>query len=103
MPTANIVVQTIVMANMKVAIAVKAGRRRAAIQTTSGLIAAIASSKVQGWFGRKTMPAHSTAATVSARAASVSSRRGGGLRISDASPIASGATVMMPSASEATQ
>src|SRR5262245_28403859 len=103
MPTANVVVQTIVMAHMKVAVAVKAGRRRAAIQTSIGLSAAIASSKVHRSLGKKTMPAHKPATNASAKAPSASSRRGGKSRINDANPIASGATVMVPSASEANQ
>src|SRR5579871_1045941 len=103
MPTANVVVQTIVMAHMKVAAAVKAGRKRAAIQTSRGLSVASANSKVQGLFGMKTMLAHRAAATASAEVPSASSRRGGTLRSRDAIPITSGATVMVPSASEANQ
>src|SRR3954471_20670878 len=103
MPTANVIVQSIVMAHMKVAAAVNAGRKRAAIKTSSGLSAEIASSKIQGWLGKKIMPAHKTAVTVSAKAPSTSSRRGGKSRIIDASPIASGAMVMVPGVSEANQ
>src|SRR5262245_61095924 len=90
MPTANVVVKTIVMAHVEVTAAVKGGRERAAIQRSNGLSVEMASSKVQGWFGKKTRPAHKTADTVSAKAPSASSRRGGKSRIIDASPITSG-------------
>src|SRR5689334_12394842 len=103
MPMANVVVQTMVMAHKKVATAVKTGRKRAAMKTSSGLSAAIASSEVQGWFGSSTMPEHKAAAIASASAPPASSRRVGGARANDASPIASGATLILPSASDVNQ
>ena len=103
MPIAKIVVQTIVIATMNVAIAVNAGRRRDAIQSRSGQSAPIASSAVQGSLGKKTSKAHTRDTTASAKTPSAISRRGGRLRANDASPIARGATAMIPSASDENQ
>ena len=103
MPIAKIVVQTIVIATTNVAAAVNAGRRRAAIQSRSGLSAPIASYAVQGSLGNKTSKALTRHTTASAKTPSAISRRGGRLCINDASPIASGATAMIPSASDKNQ
>src|SRR5690349_21918468 len=103
MPMANVVVKTMVMAQINVAAAVKTGGKRAAIQTHRGLSEAMASSRVHGWFGRKIRHAHTADTTESASAASASSRLAGGPRINDASPMMSGAMVIVPSPSEATQ
>ena len=102
-PIAKIVVQTIVIAQMNVAIAVNAGRRRDAIQSRSGQTAPIASSAVHGSFGKKTSNAHTRDTTASATIPSAISRRGGKLRTSEASAIARGATVMFPIASDENQ
>ena len=103
MPIEKIVVQTIVIATMNVATAVNAGRRRAAIQSRSGLSAPIASTAVQGSLGNKTSKAPMRHTTASAKTPSAISRRGGELRANDASPIARGATAMIPSASDENQ
>ena len=66
-PMAKIVVQTIVIAHMNVAIAVNAGRRRDVIQSRSGQSAPIASSAVQGSFGRKTINEHTIDTTARAK------------------------------------
>src|SRR6266850_219394 len=96
----NVVVQTIVNAHRNVATAIKAGRTRAAVHTNSGQSEAIASSSVHGSWGRKTRSKHSVATIASAKVPSAISRRGGALRKNDASPITSGATVIVPSVSE---
>src|SRR5271154_6355046 len=103
MPMANVVVATIVMAQMNVAALATLGGRRAAIQTNKGHRAMVASSRVQGRFGKNTRNAHRTQTTASAKALSAASRVDGTLRINDAKPITSGAAVSVPSASEATQ
>jgi hypothetical protein len=103
MPIAKIVVQTIVIAQMNVAIAVIAGRRRDAIQSRSGQSEPIASSVVQGSLGKKTSNAHTRDTIASAKTPSAISPRGGKLRANDASPIARGATAMFPIASDENQ
>ena len=103
MPMVNVVVATIVMAQMKVAAVVMPGGRRAAIQTNKGNNEMVASSKVQGTLGKNTSIAHRTHTSAIAKALSVASRVDGTLRTNDAKPITSGATVRVPSASEATQ
>jgi len=95
------VVQTIVIAMMKVAAAVNSGRSRAAIQTINGHRAAMARSKVQ--FGIKIRNVHKPLNTASDKIPSAISRFGGNSRKSAANPIISGAIVMVPSASEANQ
>src|SRR5580698_197697 len=102
-PMSNVVVATIVMAQMKVAALAMPGGRRAAIQTNKGHRATMASSPVQGLFGKNTRNAHSTHKTASANALSAASRVDGALRINDAKPITSGATVSVPRPSEANQ
>ena len=103
MPTAKVVVQTIVIAMINVATAVNAERRRDAIQSRSGQSDPIASSAVQGSLGKKTSNAHTSDTTASAKPPSAISRRGGKLRMNDASPIARGATAMIPITSEENQ
>ena len=103
MPTENVVVATMVVAQMNVAALAIPGGRRAAIQTNKGHRAMVASSRVQGLFGKNTRNAHTAHTTTSAKALSTASRVDGTLRINDAKPITSGATVSVPSASEATQ
>ena len=75
MPIAKVVVQTTVVAQMNVAIAVNAGRRRAAIQSRSGQSAPTASTAVQGSLGKKTSNAHTRDTTASAKTPSAISRR----------------------------
>jgi hypothetical protein len=53
MPISKIVIQTIVVAQMNVASAVNAGRRRDAIQSSSGQTAPIASNAVQVSLGSR--------------------------------------------------
>src|SRR5215469_10589974 len=102
-PMANVVVTTIVMAQMNVATAVMPGGSRAAIQRNKGHSEIIASSRVHGLFGKSTRNVHRTHTTASAKALSTASRADGTLRVKDAKPITSGATVSVPSASEANQ
>src|SRR6516165_3703225 len=103
MPISNVLVATIVMAQMNVAAEVMPGGRRAAIHTNKGHSEMVASSRVQGRFGRNTRNAHRRLTSVSAKALSAASRADGSLRISEARPMTSGATVIVPSASEANQ
>src|SRR5882672_5153516 len=103
MPMAKVVVATIVVAQMNVAALAIPGGRRAAIQTNKGISEIVASSTVQGSFGRNTRNAHRRHTTASAKALSAAPRVDGMLRINDAKPMPSGATVSVPSASEATQ
>src|SRR5271154_1233558 len=87
MPTANVVVATIVMAQTNVAALAIPGGRRAAIQTNNGHRAIVASSRVQGRFGKNTRSAHRTQTTASAKALSAASRVDGMLRTNEAKPI----------------
>src|SRR5258707_7491431 len=103
MPMANVVVATIVMAQMNVAALAIPGGRRAAIQTNKGHRATIHSSPVQYLLGKNTRNAHRTHRTASAKALSAASRVDRTLRINEAKPITSGATVSAPSPSEANQ
>src|SRR5580658_7365628 len=103
MPMENVVVATIVVAQMNVAALAIQGGRRAAIQTKKGHRVMVASSRVQVLFGTNTRNAHTAHTTASAKALTTASRVDGTLRINDAKPITSGATVSVPSASEAIQ
>src|SRR5262249_2854238 len=102
-PTPKIVVQTIVMETMKAPMAEKAGRQRAASQNKIGNSQVIGDSVSQGSRGSEmTSPVIITSVT-SANVPSTTSLRGDGRRTTAASPITSGATAMMPIASDANQ
>src|SRR5262249_53296720 len=102
-PTAKMVAQTIVIAQMNVATAVNAGGNLAAIQTKRGHSEIIASSTVHCRFGKKTKNALKMHRIENATLPSAISRLVGLSRTNEASAIASGATVMVPSASEVNQ
>src|SRR5215469_4066025 len=99
----KVVVQTIVSATIKEAAAAKTGRQRAETHRSTGNRRAIGTTVAQGSLGRKITSPLIIAITTSARVPSMSSPRGGGSRALAASPIKSGATVIMPSASDANQ
>src|SRR5580704_13403452 len=103
MPIANVVVQTIVRAMMNAAAALNTGRQRAASQSRSGNNNTMATTVAQGSRGRKIINPLIKDSVISAAAPSMTSRRGGGSRIAEPSPISSGATVTIPSASDVNQ
>src|ERR1700722_19547679 len=103
MPMPNVVVQTIVSATIKAAAAANTGLQRAASHSNSGNSAAMGTTVAQGSRGRKMMTPLNKASVASAAPPSMTSRRGGGSRADESSPISNGATVMMPRASEVNQ
>ena len=88
---------------MKAAAAAKTGRQRAAIHSRTGNNSAIGTTVVHGSGGRAMTTTLRTMSNASATRPSMVSRRAGGSRAAEASPITSGAMVTMPSASEANQ
>ena len=102
-PMPNVVVKTIVSALMKAAVAAKTGWQRAASHNSIGNRSATGTTVPQSPCGRKmTNPFRMTSAT-SAAAPSINPRRDGGCRAAEANSMISGATVMIPRASEANQ
>src|ERR1044072_6696865 len=99
----NVVVQTIVSATMNAAAAAKAGLQRAVIHNKSGKSNAVGTTATHSSRGNKTMSPLVMVSITHTTPPSKTSFRGGGSRAADASPIRSGATVMMPSASDANQ
>src|SRR5258706_13459704 len=99
----KVIVQTIVSETMNTAAAANTGWQRAAIHNRNGNNRAGGSAGSHDSGGRKTVMAFITANTTSATMPSMISLGGGGLRRALAKPIISGATVMMPTASEANQ
>src|SRR3954451_2489914 len=89
-PIENVVVHTMVIAQMNVAAAVKAGLTRAAIHTNTGQSEKTASLSVQDSSDKTTRSAHTPATIASAKVPSAISLGGGGLRRNDARPITSG-------------
>src|SRR3954464_51827 len=81
----------------------KTGWQRAVTHKISGNSSAMGTAVVQGSAGRKITTTLMAVRAASARKPSIASFRGGGLRAAEASPITSGAIVMMPSASDANQ
>src|SRR5262245_13178069 len=77
------------------------GRQRAASHSSSGN--SMATGNFQGAGGRETKIPVIAATAASAATPSKNSRRGGGSRTTEASPITSGATVRMPRRSDANQ
>src|SRR5712691_10365444 len=96
----KVIVQTIVSETMNTAAAANTGWQRAAIHSRNGNSRAGGSAGSHDSGGSKTVMAFITATTTSATMPSMISL-GGGLRRALAKPIISGATVMMPMASEA--
>ena len=88
---------------MKAAAAAKTGWQRAAIHNSTGNSSAIGTTVVQGSGGRAMTMTLRTMSDASATRPSMVSRRAGGSRAAEASPITSGAIVTMPSASDANQ
>src|SRR5262244_2250826 len=98
-----VVVQTIARVTMKVAAAANTGRQRAAIHNRTGNSSAIGTTVVQGSGGSAMTITLMTMSDASAARPSMVSFGPGGSRVAEASPITSGAIVMMPSASDANQ
>src|SRR5260370_13776612 len=88
---------------MNTAAAANIGWQRAAIDSRNGNSRAGGSAGSHDSGGSKSVTAFITANTTSATMPSMISLGGGGLRRALAKPIISGATVMMPMASEANQ
>ncbi len=88
---------------MNTAAAANTGWQRAAIHSRNGNSRAGGSAGSHDSGGSKSVTAFITANTTSATMPSMISLGGGGLRGALAKPITSGATVMMPMASEANQ
>src|SRR5579862_6034430 len=99
----NVVLNTMVTAQMNVAALVTPGGRRAAIHTNNGHSETAASSRDQGSLGDSNRNEHSAQSTTIATTPSATSLLDGALRSTDTSPIRSGATVTVPRESEATQ
>src|SRR5260370_33100834 len=96
-----VVVQTFASVAMKAAAAAKTGWQRAEIHNRTGNSSAIGTTVVHGSGGRVMTMTLMTMSDASATKPSTASRRGGGSRVAEASPITSGAIVTMPSASDA--
>src|SRR4051812_37545173 len=99
----NVVVHTIVTAMMNAAAAANIGWQRAASHSNSGNSRAIGTAVVHDPRGKKTPSALITVIATSPKAPSTASFGDGGLRMAAPIPISSGATVTMPSASDASQ
>src|SRR2546421_12949994 len=85
-PIPKVVVQTIVIAQMNVAAAVKNGGSRAAIQTIRGHRGAMARSRDHVRFGIRIRDEHKTVTTASASIPSANSRLVGNSRTREAHP-----------------
>src|SRR3954463_14762357 len=83
-PIENVVVHTMVLAQMNVAAAVKAGLTRAAIHTNTGQSEETASLSAHDSSGKMIRNAHTPATIASAKVPSAISRRGGRSRMNDA-------------------
>src|SRR5215813_9919348 len=99
----KVVIQTNVKAIMNAAAEAKMGRERAASHSNRGKRAAMGTTIPQWPCGRRTTNPLSQASATSATIPSTSSLRGGGSRVVEASSIISGATVRIPSPSDANQ
>src|SRR5262249_21729329 len=98
-----VVVQTIARVTMKAAAAANTGRQRAAIHSRTGNSSAIGTTVVQGSGGSAMTTRLRTMSDARAAGPSVFSCGPGGPRVAEASPITSGAIVMIPSESDANQ
>ena len=102
-PMLNVVAKTIASPLMKAAVAAKTGWQRAASHNSIGNSSATGTTVPQNPCGRKmTNPFRMTSAT-SAATPSKNPRHDGGCRAAEANSMISGATVMIPRASEANQ
>src|SRR5713101_6014527 len=99
----NVIVQIIVSETRSTAAAANPGRQRTASHSRIGNSKAIGRTVFHGSGGSKTMMTVIAANTMSATTPSTISLRGGGSRKDSARPITSGATVMMPTESDANQ
>src|SRR5713226_7438882 len=100
----KVIVQTVVSETMNAAAAANTGWQRAVSHSRIGSSRAAGRTVCHGSGGSKTMmTVITTANATSATTPSKISLRGGGSRRALARPIASGATVMMPTASDANQ
>src|SRR5436190_9201339 len=99
----NVVVHTIVTAMMNAAAAANICWQRAASHSNSGNSKAIGTTAVHDSCGNKTPSTLISVIATSTRAPSTASFGGGGLRTAAPIPISNGATVTMPSASDASQ
>src|SRR5262245_12048920 len=98
------IVPTIVREMTNTAADIKAGRQRAASQSSMGNTNSTGTTTSHQWSGNKKMMIAMVAATAtSATMPSKTSRRGGGTRTTDASPMINGATAMIPIASDENQ
>src|SRR5690348_2191303 len=98
-----VVVKTMARVTMNAAAAANTGGQRAAIHSRTGNRRAMGTRVVQGCCGRAMTIALMTMSDTSATRPSTVSFPDGGSRAAEASPITRGATVTMPSASEANQ
>src|SRR5262245_40232078 len=103
MPMPNVVVQTTASATTNAAAAAKTGLQRAATHNNRGKIDAGGTTATHSSRGSKTMSPLTTVTIATATPPSMASLSGGGSRITATSPIRSGATVIMPKASDANQ
>src|SRR5262245_34951697 len=100
----KVIVQTIISETMNAAAAANTGWQRAVSHSRIGSSRAAGRTVCQGSGGSKTtMTAITAANATSATTPSKISLAGGGLRRALARPITSGATMMMPMASDANQ
>src|SRR3954454_7266712 len=99
----KVVVHTIVSAMTKAAAAANTGWQRADSHSNSGNTKAIGSTVSQDWCGKKMRIALINAMAASAAIPSRASLGDGGSRAAAATPTINGATVTIPSASDATQ
>src|SRR5438874_1833348 len=96
-------VTTTLMETRNAAAAAKTGRQRAAIHNNIGKRRATGSTVSQACHGSEIAIPVITASATSAVVPSMSSLRDGGRRMEAASPITSGATMMIPITSDANQ
>src|SRR5215471_8783847 len=99
----NVVVQTIVSETMNAPAAAYAGVQRAVIHSMIGNSRATGSIVSHDSGGSEMIMMVIAASADSAAMPSTTLLRGGGVRKASATPITSGATVMMPTASDASQ
>src|SRR5712692_4046215 len=99
----KVIAQIIASETMSTAAAANPGRQRTASHTRIGNSKAIGRTVFHGSGGSKTMMTVIAANTKSATTPSTISLRGGGSRTASARPMTSGATVMMPTMSDANQ
>src|SRR6516165_4178973 len=99
----NVVVQTIERLMMSAAAAAKTGRQRAASQSSGANSTATGPTFAKSSDWRKMASALTRASAATAKPPSTSSLSGGRARAAEASSISSGATAIIPNASDANQ